>query len=617
MLTWCAAAAWAFDAIVALPAGSQIPSPARAMGVIAIEDGKRSVTLTMDYDGDATTFALLTASASPPLRVEPSSVDWLLRFDRATAPGLETLTCADLHERHHLVTSPGCSRVPIELPTWPGATYDVLALSEPTALVGTASPEVLTGDPEPWLASYGFIVPEALVPQLDAWLAAGATITATRIELLAPPTARGWLPAIRQEFSTDAEVALSLAPGAALASGTQDLVLHILTDEEDGDVIEGTGIEIRPDTKCMLDAAVVDLAAQLAGTTAALDAAPAPAWVAEWRGDPFACDPCSDLPLDETDLTIMGFEGDPSRAWLTRLHLRWNPGELTNDLLLVPTRVRSPMQLGFIGHDADLTWAFPICDAGFSDEPGTCPDIDPTGSGCHTGPGTGLVLALLLLRRRRLAVAVAVAAPAVALAGPIHHVALDFTPLATPRVVPDLAPRPMAAPQLGVVGDLAPISWGRGSVGPYAAVHAWRDDAMRGGAAVPLFTMVQPEMGVVIRPDRPGDGPVDATATVRVGLTLPILWASTASPTAFLGGQLEVGGGLRWGRGERRLLTEIVAFAVPRPDAVIDTFDPRTGLLGWRTNLGEAGLRLRVGYERDPEAGHPGGIRRTKKESPP
>jgi hypothetical protein len=59
------------------------------------------------------------------------------------------------------------------------------------------------------------------------------------------------------------------------------------------------------------------------------------AWATEFASGPQdSCSPCTNVDLEAGDLRSLGFEGDESGAWLTRLRARYTPAEANADLTL-------------------------------------------------------------------------------------------------------------------------------------------------------------------------------------------------------------------------------------------------------------------------------------------
>ena len=129
-------------------------------------------------------------------------------------------------------------------------------------------------------------------------------------------------------------------------------------------------------------------------------------WVKEYSWAPTSCDPCTaGGPLDEGTLRDLGFEGDPNTANVTRLHVRFDPGAVSEDLMLYPRNHNPNWQQRYISYDKALESDFPICEKGWLEDPGTCEADTGADAGWSGGLPAGWLLAgaaaFGLSRRRR------------------------------------------------------------------------------------------------------------------------------------------------------------------------------------------------------------------------
>jgi hypothetical protein len=132
------------------------------------------------------------------------------------------------------------------------------------------------------------------------------------------------------------------------------------------------------------------------------------AWIKEYSADlvptpgvGYHCDPCTAEPAIPGG-TFAPFGLDAASAHLTRLRMRYTPETATADLTLYASGILgASSQLRYVTYAPELEFAFPVCDLGWVENPGECPNDYV--AGC-TAPvrmsGVGVLLALVALRRR-------------------------------------------------------------------------------------------------------------------------------------------------------------------------------------------------------------------------
>jgi hypothetical protein len=130
-----------------------------------------------------------------------------------------------------------------------------------------------------------------------------------------------------------------------------------------------------PPLQFAYDADVMSLPMKLGQTfDADFDAAGQPSgWAVEHAWSPHWCDPCTGPTLDGGTLRELGYGG--AGAMLTRIHVRTTPEGAQEDLTFYFSNDASPDQLKFIQYNRELESDFPICGQGWvTDAPGSCDD---------------------------------------------------------------------------------------------------------------------------------------------------------------------------------------------------------------------------------------------------
>ncbi len=421
-------------------------TPKNGASRIAIAREGRSTTLTMfnDVDGDYESFGLLVPI--PELIGE----DDVRRIDRAlldkaaaySAPRLVAYTCDDFYPLEHedsglggTSSSGGCGGPDLQFSADAslesgGSTADTggvtvweqFDLGEYTVFVLSAGGSAgLSG----WLDDNGFTVPDSTGPVLQEYIDRGDYFLALRVDLDRAPD-DGFLSPLQFSYSSP-QWTLPIRLGATSSTGLQDLTLFLLTPPEDGRV----GISNYPESKladdeCMVEGSDIEAyyeekleeATGLPSTPGALGGRTGLSWVTEYSWTGGTCDPCtSGGPLTPDEATGLGIQGHYGFHF-TRLHLRYTPDAVGEDIALYTTGIVDNDQVRYIQHVAELESDLPLCTGVVPDFPGTCFTADWWGekaqgnvdeevalseraAGCAGAAFLLLVPALVSARRRR------------------------------------------------------------------------------------------------------------------------------------------------------------------------------------------------------------------------
>jgi hypothetical protein len=281
-----------------------------------------------------------------------------------------------------------------------------------------------------WLDANGFAVDASTSALFDEYIASGSHFLALRVDL-DRLNASNWLSPLQVGYDSEAW-GLPIRMGAASSAGVQDLVVYALTDPTAG----RTGISNYPETEAPASDCLVDVpedetvldwyqdqfeaTTNLPADAAELDGRTGFAWVTEYGWGSGACDPCTAAgPLTSDEVYALGFPAH--YGWyLTRLHLRYTPDAVTQDLSFYTSNITAPTQLRYVEDTWEMEGELPICGsdapltapACYSSEywarkaeegaPGTHVISDPKkGCGGVDSRATALLLLPLLLWRRR------------------------------------------------------------------------------------------------------------------------------------------------------------------------------------------------------------------------
>ena len=223
-----------------------------------------------------------------------------------------------------------------------------------------------------WLNERGFEVPGDAAPILDDYVTEGVHFLAARVAL-PDDHARAWLPPLQLRYPYRS-LDLPLRLGATNATESQDLTVWVIGDAVDGEAQQLTFADSEVETECMpkggttalevLDESLDEALEQDGDGVAVVEYS----WPTQQK-----CDPCPPGPAAEPATFLRAFGRVDTNAHITRLHLRYDPLAVTDDLHLGYTKTFRNHQLRYIEHLDELEASFPICFDGMASSPaGTC-----------------------------------------------------------------------------------------------------------------------------------------------------------------------------------------------------------------------------------------------------
>ena len=161
--------------------------------------------------------------------------------------------------------------------------------------------------------------------------------------------------------------------------GEQDLIIYAISDN--GRVGVSNYEEATLEDECMHDIPDAEAfgsfyQAQFAQAVATTGA---PKWLLEYGWSSASCDPCAEEPISDEEVQAFGFEGTSSEAYLSRIHMRYGPSDITQDLALYASGETTSVQVRYIQYVEELEEFLPVCGIGMVEDGGSCEPAEDTG----------------------------------------------------------------------------------------------------------------------------------------------------------------------------------------------------------------------------------------------
>lgn len=384
--------------------------------VVLYDGGSTFVTLAGDFEGEADHFGYVMAvpagtSVEDAVLVDPAALDEL---DELLAPRVVSPVCGDvgLPSVPSAPSTSGCSPAPSQS-TSTGRLDDLPpdeTLVKSRRTLGAYELSVLDpagGSLSEWLLANDFVVTEEAGFVVDELSEQGVWFLAVGVDVGEPSDLGGrWFEPLRVRFD-GALTSLPLRLGATTSSGVQDLVITVLDPTQSAARI-GNYRQVDLERDCMADDPASSYEERLDDRLL-----PGVNGRAAWVREAFL------LPEEGEELGTSGTFGQEfggSQPWfgLTRLHLRYTPDQIDEDLELFAESGVEPHFTTFARHEAWLEGYLPVCgqDGSVFGHLGAdfCPidAVVPESAACASGASGGfsaagvlLVLGAVLGRRRR------------------------------------------------------------------------------------------------------------------------------------------------------------------------------------------------------------------------
>lgn len=411
--------------------------------VVLVRDGNtNTLTLVNDFSGAESTFGYImpvppSFSLSDVTTVDPAVIE---RLDAYSAPREVTYTCDDVlwtwssedDTGHWVGSTGGCGGDPtpefVE-DTSGDLKADNRGIHGDGSLSGVQTTQRTTlGAYElqvvqasgsdglsAWLEDHGFEPSPLLTTRLATYINGGQHFLVAQIHLEEIPVDARWLEPLRLRYDSPS-ISLPIWLGAASSVGVQDLLIFGISRTESGALAISNYPSANLEDECLTE----DVNATLnLNYDAFAEAEGEASWVSEfgWLGG--KCDPCPENgALDPADVALVGGENfAPEEIYFTRLHLRYRPEQIDEDLALYESGEAARWQSRYISASPEMSDFFPLCEGSSVSGWGECappdppetsssstPEEEPEGSGCAC-PGASAAFLLGTLgfatRRRR------------------------------------------------------------------------------------------------------------------------------------------------------------------------------------------------------------------------
>jgi hypothetical protein len=329
--------------------------------IVLVRDGERTVlTLTADVKSTAQTFAFVipVPTVLEPEQINIGAATLLERIQAYTAPRL--LEYFDENPCQPYLDD-SARRTSSEAPAPQSSRgYGLGAVVEAEYAEGDYDIVILSAEQSQalaaWLENAGYFLPDSAHPLINSYIARDLKFLVVKIKLPeASETSFRYLRPLQIAYETP-EVILPLRLGALNSADTQELLIYAINRK--GRVESANYPNLNPPAGMDLPLFVK---AEFSAFYRALFTHQAEkqthAVFTEYAGDLTTCNPCAAEPLSEDELRSLGVfwleqhaSGwrDTPDAFVTRLHVRYNAANLSEDLHLQETTDRNSLQLSYI-----------------------------------------------------------------------------------------------------------------------------------------------------------------------------------------------------------------------------------------------------------------------------
>jgi len=319
---------------------------ANATMVVLLRDGNRTVlSMQNDYQGPPEGFAMVVPV---PVVLHEEDVKTLprelfARIDHLAAPRLveywEHDPCAP--EQHYATDMASRAMVTSEASEQEGGGADLQVRIEAQFAVAEYDIVILSaGDStglETWLHREGYNIPDGAGTSLRPYVEAGTKFFVARVDpsRVTFENGRAVLSPLRFHYDTP-DFWLPVRLGLLSSQGQQDLIVHVLARGQRYEVANYANVTI-PTNLRVVDAVRGEFGGFYEWVFRETVAHNPRTVVTEYAWDSMSCDPCPGPVLSPEDVMTLGADvsadQQPYGYTLTRLHYRYGPQDLTEDLV--------------------------------------------------------------------------------------------------------------------------------------------------------------------------------------------------------------------------------------------------------------------------------------------
>ncbi len=235
-----------------------------------------------------------------------------------------------------------------------------------------------------WLTDHGYQLPDAVIPVLEEHIEQGMFFMAAQVDESAAGADGSFLAPLQVSYDSE-QFTVPIRLAAQSSPGEQDMILYTITGKGTGEGRVGVSNYPLVDVEdtCIWGESGVDDFPAFYDTRFRpkwADAGSA-AWAVEWAGGWGDCSPCSGVSLTGEDLAELGFVGEGSEHFLTRIRLRYTPATAEQDLMLYESGLFDPLVTSYADANTWNAECIPAC----PDSPG---EIWMVENGFETGTDT-------------------------------------------------------------------------------------------------------------------------------------------------------------------------------------------------------------------------------------
>lgn len=390
-----------------------------AQVAIVREGNNTTLTIVNDIQGSFTDFALVlpvpeVVQEENAKVLEPAIFD---RLDAYSQSRLVTYSCDDFNNQYD-------SGIMLDSSANDPSEESGGVEIEANYIVGEYEVVVLSAEQSEglfdWLIENGYEVPGQSIPLLQEYIDGGSYFLAAKVAESQGIQSGDTLSPLQLKYES-AAFQIPIRLGTLNAKEEQDLVVYTLSSYSEGYIGISNYPEFQIDDECMWESQGEEFGQFYSDRfKQAYEAQNDAAWMVEYAWGGGGCDPCSGTPPNGEDLVSLGLNQDlvhMSDYYFTRLHMRYAPQNVDEELMLYNTNLYNQIQQRYIIYDQQLEDRFPVCDEGMVENPGSCDeesasvnngensDTQQACGGCDAGSssilGVWVLGAVFGLRRRK------------------------------------------------------------------------------------------------------------------------------------------------------------------------------------------------------------------------
>ena len=244
-----------------------------------------------------------------------------------------------------------------------------------------------------WLNNNGFAVPGQSQPLLQEYIDQGQYFLAAKVSDTSLSEfgieSGSTLSPLQFTYQSSA-FQIPIRIGTLNAKSEQDLVIYAINPYDNGMAGISNYREFSFEDECMWETQGEEFGRFVADQfSSAYEEEDSAGWMLEYAWGGGGCDPCTGTPPDGTDLVSLGMNEEYvhyGQYYFTRLHMRYTPQQVQEEVMLYSSNIFSQEQIRYIEYKPELEDRFPVCGVGMVEDPNSCDEIpgepssDPNGT---------------------------------------------------------------------------------------------------------------------------------------------------------------------------------------------------------------------------------------------